>query len=757
MIPHDSTIQEIEGNFETTKMEVTINAQLFKLMTNSLYECKERACVQELVANAYDACIAAGTRKPIHIHTPKQSNPYLQVLDRGTGMDKDTIVNSALAFGNSTKMSNIEVGGFGIGLKALFSISSLFTVESVKDNRLTKATVIMLNGIPQYRVTHDEESELEPYTQISAEVPEEFWDELYNVASTVFSSWEYPIMLNDEPIEQKPLGFTDTIKMVPRNLKNLRSDLESVFIGGFEFNIPWGLESTLRLHKLPMYAEWIIEADIGVLDIAPSRERIEHTSKNTDILQGIIDDFVEQLEWLIPQHKSNVQAVVDKYPTNDLQALSDKDYTLAVSELMDAIDSNIYSSVGINEEIRPFVKQALQIKDTLSFSSASVLEIVMLLRRSSIKLWESVAHQDWYQIPSIEGRVDTRSTTRTVSYGLPYRKILQNMSANYIITDESRASATKRNWTFLHKNGQQNVYDFLITVHDDDYSSFTDLFTNMGMNYEHADTIKEEASEIRKIIRASRPFTPKTPYTQPTDIDTELVHIDMDSAELTVTKSVVPFYETLAKLADKDTTTTSVNIVLHQEFNSNSFVRYPLLNLNTADDVYVLVVPTRRQLNAKLTKDTVAHNNHINVVEGESRITDYMSIKGTVLEPHAKRISAFYSHVVDIRGLTSVFKPEQVVNTLPVQFFEDISMLHERDIEGLDDRFFDNKLHDIHINYTTSVNCYNLNSFIKDMRHTTLPIDKLINMDYLLELLTESFNEVYAEILSRFPDATIED
>lgn len=302
MIPTLHNRSVVEGEFDAAPMNIEMNAQLFKILSQSLYECKERAVIQELAANSLDACRAIGTDRPIEIELPTEASPELSVTDYGVGMSLKTIVDNALAFGNSTKtFENISVGGFGIGLKSLFSISDHFIVQSYKDGVYSEVLAVMHNGFPASKVLVSEEREMDEtsFTRISAVIGESHMYELGQVARTAFRYWDYPVKVDGELVETFTLDNSDfSVFPKPDGAYSYSAMLSSVIVGGFSMAVPQALINKLELKELRILGprtQYTCVAGIGELEISPSRERIEDTPENYAYLQAKIDESIQNL------------------------------------------------------------------------------------------------------------------------------------------------------------------------------------------------------------------------------------------------------------------------------------------------------------------------------------------------------------------------------------------------------------------------------------------------------------------------------
>lgn len=112
--------------------QIAATPQMFKILSDSLYTQKELAVVRELLANAIDAHVVAGTTDtPINVHLPTLLEPWFQIDDYGTGLSPDAVFNIFQNYGFSDKTdSNDVIGGFGLGSKSPYALTDQYTVIS---------------------------------------------------------------------------------------------------------------------------------------------------------------------------------------------------------------------------------------------------------------------------------------------------------------------------------------------------------------------------------------------------------------------------------------------------------------------------------------------------------------------------------------------------------------------------------------------------------------------------------------------------
>lgn len=119
------------------KAQILATPGMFKIMYDKLYTRKEEAIVRELLANAWDAHVEAGTTStPIKIHLPTTLEPWFEIQDFGTGLAPEHIHRMYDYGATSKDHSSDYVGGFGIGAKTPFCYTDQFTITSRHGGKL---------------------------------------------------------------------------------------------------------------------------------------------------------------------------------------------------------------------------------------------------------------------------------------------------------------------------------------------------------------------------------------------------------------------------------------------------------------------------------------------------------------------------------------------------------------------------------------------------------------------------------------------
>lgn len=116
---------------QARKFGVNQGAQMFKVLSDSLYSDKVRAIIRELSCNAWDAHVAAGKPDvPFEIHLPTVHEPVFMIRDSGTGLSHDDLMELFCTyFGSNKTDSNKFIGALGLGSKSPFCYTKMFDVK----------------------------------------------------------------------------------------------------------------------------------------------------------------------------------------------------------------------------------------------------------------------------------------------------------------------------------------------------------------------------------------------------------------------------------------------------------------------------------------------------------------------------------------------------------------------------------------------------------------------------------------------------
>lgn len=150
-------------------------SHLAELMSNSVYQDKYGSIVREVVSNAVDANVEAGSTQLVEVMlTDKRdlSNAVgeFSVRDYGPGITPNRIENIFTQYFASTKRdTNDQIGGFGIGAKSPFAYTPVFTVITYIDG--TKRTYLLEKSSSDRTCTLIQETETEEHNGTKIVIP----------------------------------------------------------------------------------------------------------------------------------------------------------------------------------------------------------------------------------------------------------------------------------------------------------------------------------------------------------------------------------------------------------------------------------------------------------------------------------------------------------------------------------------------------------------------------------------------------------
>ena len=290
------------------------SAKAFSILSSSLYQNPIRSIIRELGCNARDAHVAAKNPEPWVLSLPSSLSPEFAVKDNGTGLSHEEVMQIYTTYFESTKTnSNDFVGALGLGSKSPFSYTDNFTVTSVKDGiKNIYSTFLTEEQIPSI-VLLDSSNTNEPN---GVEVR-------FSVKSGDFNTFRVEAIEALKFFDQKPKGYPNEVSHLFENINGI----EHVVATKYSYNssasplvIMGGVQYTFDT-KNPAFEKYstvintshyhmLIRANIGDVDIQPSRESLTMTkktieyicSKFDEALKKIKDDIdakinIEKIEW----------------------------------------------------------------------------------------------------------------------------------------------------------------------------------------------------------------------------------------------------------------------------------------------------------------------------------------------------------------------------------------------------------------------------------------------------------------------------
>lgn len=307
------------GGGKIQKFKAKIDARFYEQQSSTLYSDEKRACVREILCNAWDSHIESKIKNtPVSI---KLTSDSLVIQDFGAGIPKDSMGNVYCTFGGTTKLDIAEAtGGFGLGSKAPFSYAKNFSVTSCHGgwrtvyniSRGTTAT----EGIPDMRIMVDVPCGTE--TGITVTVPINPIDRdrfEYLIKSLVYLGG-IKATLNGKPLRTIDYDQVEPgcpLVMIPLGrfpdyLSTKKTEGAAQFFvktGSVVYPIPGEITEYLYLSFLDRdintytRMQYIFIAPPNSIGITPSRESIKLTNLTRETLKRLFEDaqkYIKSLE-----------------------------------------------------------------------------------------------------------------------------------------------------------------------------------------------------------------------------------------------------------------------------------------------------------------------------------------------------------------------------------------------------------------------------------------------------------------------------
>ncbi len=309
-------------------------AHLMQILRD-LYARPHEAVLREYVANAVDAHVSAGVDTPIIVTLPSSTacvadalggGRKLTIRDFGGGLSVEDTKRLLFSYGSSgdeKRLSNDQIGGFGIGCKCAFAIADQFTYTVYHGGRCRVWSCFLdEDDVGRAMMVSDKASTEEPGIEVSIPVPADMAHHYaQDDAVTLLRYLPKPITVVSQPGGPRPTAGFDlatrdtTGRMCGRTVckvgdvsHTIHWDFGSprtghaqfgpiVVAGGFEYDIDFSMLPGIPAPSLGrgFYRCLTIYLPIGFIPLAPSRESFKYTRRTCQLLEALVLRIAE--EW----------------------------------------------------------------------------------------------------------------------------------------------------------------------------------------------------------------------------------------------------------------------------------------------------------------------------------------------------------------------------------------------------------------------------------------------------------------------------
>jgi hypothetical protein len=287
---------ERSGEFQTSNFKIEATAKAFKILSDGLYSNKIKAVVRELSTNAYDSHVDAGhPEKPFDVFLPTRLEPTFYIRDYGTGLSCEDCMDLYTTYFRSNRTdSNDSVGCLGLGSKSPFAYADQFLVESFfNGTHYTFSSYQGEDGSPVFALLESQETDEPNGLKVSLAVQEDDCYEFEDEATAIYQHFAVRPEINKE------LNYSDRESLVS-------GENWTIYNKGYDNDVIMGqvvypidirqFDEESEVYKLLNNCNGFeIVAQIGELDITPSRESLSYNNRTKDNLLAILKKALDEL------------------------------------------------------------------------------------------------------------------------------------------------------------------------------------------------------------------------------------------------------------------------------------------------------------------------------------------------------------------------------------------------------------------------------------------------------------------------------
>ena len=305
---------QVSGVEHTQAFQMQMNSKMFSILTDKLYQNKEGAVIRELSANARDAHVEAGKPDlPFELTLPTWLSDEFKIRDFGTGIDPKKFYDIYTNLGESTKDNdNTTIGAYGLGSKTPFAITDSYTIRNFWNGTVYVYAAFKDAGMPTVSLLGSEATTEANGLEISVDVSNSGNKSSFvkECAKQLAYFEVKPTIVNMDDFEWH--SVVDLSQGYHLKTRYYNQQI-TIVMGG----IPYVASSDDLYDKtrdLLRRTEVVLVAELGEVDIPPSRESLELTTKTLQFIEAkvakIKDDYHTLFSESIKKSKNSLELYV---------------------------------------------------------------------------------------------------------------------------------------------------------------------------------------------------------------------------------------------------------------------------------------------------------------------------------------------------------------------------------------------------------------------------------------------------------------
>ena len=357
---------ESQGVKQVIEFGIGDVAVVIDILRNRLYSKPIQTLVQEYICNARDAMRESGSSQLIAITVPTSLSPVFKVRDFGNSISPQNYADVFVNYGASTKrVSDLQIGGFGIGAKSAWSYTDSFNVTTFIDG-VRRDYVNHVGSCSQGEANLVNESETDELNGTEIQIPVEYED-IWKFKDAIFRAtyfWQEECQLlgvHDDEIPSKiGIEIEEGVEIVKKSeindLLGIASYNRTMIIS--LDGIPYAVDGYANCVLDVLDSEWTVVAHLstGDIDVAASREQINYSEETQETLKEVVGHIYNALSRYIDNQIKFIDSVKSFFMTcRQLMGQFKKEYINDNVEYEEykiyynEIRSSIFSNVAIAE------------------------------------------------------------------------------------------------------------------------------------------------------------------------------------------------------------------------------------------------------------------------------------------------------------------------------------------------------------------------------------------------------------------------
>lgn len=288
------------GEIETVESNIDIAENLafvLDTVSSKFYSDPIGSIVREITSNCFDAHVEAGVDEPVVIklyYNLENDGYIIEFIDRGVGMNTERFNKIYMNWFSSTKrLTNTQIGAWGLGSKSPFSYTNQFMITSIADGIKTTRILSKIQGeLPKAETIYSQPSDEHNGTTIKIDIKSHadaikfeaaikdqlaYFDNVFVDASSTFK------FDNDYRIyDCRTFKYRSGSSLEHFEDYSVRAESQTmhILLGNVKYPINW---TVINMHPIKMPVG--VKFNIGELSVTPNREAIEYREESIELIK----------------------------------------------------------------------------------------------------------------------------------------------------------------------------------------------------------------------------------------------------------------------------------------------------------------------------------------------------------------------------------------------------------------------------------------------------------------------------------------